>query len=126
MLDLSTLTLYICIIKVGKNQFKMSKVRSKLREKFSQVPNELIFDDTLSDRARFIFIWMNAKPDNWEFYMGTMSKEIGLHEDTLRKCIKELIEKGWIKKCGQSRKGQHNERFGSVDYIMTDERFNFE
>lgn len=58
---------------------------------------------------------MVSKPDDWEFFLEPMAKEIGYSVDTLRKYIKELVDSGWILK-GE----QENEKgvFGAVSYTL--------
>lgn len=81
---------------------------------FQVIPRELIFDNTLSDRARFVYCYMASKPDDWEFLMTPMAKEIGYSVDTLRKYINELIESGWLAKGEQKNDGL----FGAVAYTL--------
>lgn len=81
---------------------------------YQVIPRDLIFDNTLSDRARFVYCYMASKPNNWEFLMTPMAKEIGYSVDTLRKYINELIESGWLIKGEQKNDGL----FGAVTYIL--------
>lgn len=92
----------------------MAKVYNENRN-FECIPHELIFNSKLSDRARFVYIYMSAKPDGWDFVLKPMANELGYSVDTLRKYIKELIDAGWI-----DREGQHNEngKFGCVEYTI--------
>ena len=60
------------------------------------IPRSLIFDTTLSDRARFVYCYMSAKPEGWDFVLAPMAKELGYSVETLRKYIAELVESGWI------------------------------
>src|SRR5574344_2281688 len=92
----------------------MSNFKNELKG-YQCVPNELIFDNTMSDRARFLFCWMCSKPDGWNFYMKNMSKEVGYSEDTLRKYINELVESGWLVKGEQQN---INGMFGNVKYTL--------
>ena len=95
----------------------MSKVRNKIRENFSQIPNSLILDSNIKYQARFLFVWMASKPDDWDFFMGNIVKELGITEETIRKYMKELIEWGWIEKGEQTFK---NGRLGAVEYTLND------
>lgn len=92
----------------------MGNIKSELRN-YKNVPRELVFDKTLSDRARFVYVFMACKPDEWDFFLEPMSKDIGYSVDTLRKYINELVASGWLVK-GQ----QTNEHgvFGSVEYTL--------
>ena len=93
----------------------MSNFVNKLSN-YQVIPRELIFDNTLSDRARFVYCYMASKPTGWDFYMTPMAKEIGYSIDTLRKYINELIENGWIVKGEQKNEGF----FGAVTYTLND------
>lgn len=81
---------------------------------YQVVPRELIFDNTLSDRARFLYCYMASKPNDWDFYMTPMAKEIGYSVETLRKYLNELIENGWLVKGEQKNEGV----FGAVIYTL--------
>lgn len=81
---------------------------------YQVIPRELIFDNTLSDRARFVYCYMASKPTDWDFLMNPMSKEIGYSVETLRKYINELIENGWLVKGEQKNDGL----FGAVTYTL--------
>lgn len=79
-------------------------IKNNIKKNFTIVPNELILDNSLSDRSRFIFVYMASKPDDWNFYMGNMCKELNLSEETTRKYISELKVAGWITSLGQTLK----------------------
>ena len=81
---------------------------------FQVIPRELIFDNSLSDRARFVYCFMASKPDGWDFLLNPMAKELGYGVDTLRKYINELIDGGWLKKKEQNNDG----KFGAVVYTL--------
>lgn len=92
----------------------MATIFNELKN-YQSIPRELIFDSSLSDRARFVFCFMVSKPDNWQFFLEPMAKELGYSVETLRKYIKELVESGWIDKGEQERdKGE----FGATTYIL--------
>jgi hypothetical protein len=61
---------------------------------------------------------MASKPDNWDFYIGFMCKELRLSEDTVRKYINELCEKGWIIRYEQKN---INGKFGAMSYVLNSE-----
>lgn len=85
---------------------------------YQVIPRELIFDNTLSDRARFVYCYMASKPNGWDFYMNPMAKEIGYSVETLRKYINELVENGWLVKGEQKNEGI----FGAVTYTLNDSK----
>ena len=92
----------------------MSKFNNELKN-YQPIPRELIFDNKMSDRARFVYCYMASKPDDWKFYLKSMAKDIGYSVDTLKKYIKELTETGWLIKGKQiNEKG----KFGAVEYTL--------
>lgn len=92
----------------------MAKINNELKE-YQTIPRKLIFDNTISDRARFLYCYMAAKPNDWDFFLKPMATELGYSIETLRKYINELIENGWLVKGGQE-----NEKgvFGAVEYTL--------
>ena len=93
----------------------MAKVNNELLRGYQSIPKDLIFDNGLSDRARFVYVYMSSKPDGWDFYLGAMSLELGYSVDTLRKYLGELISSGWIVRGKQSNE---DGRFGAVEYTI--------
>lgn len=76
---------------------------------------DLVFDSSLSDRARFVYLFMACKPEEWDFYLEPMAKDIGYSTETLRKYINELVASGWLLKGAQQNE---NGKFGAVEYIL--------
>ena len=97
----------------------MAKIYNELRN-YQNIPRELVFDKTLSDRARFVYVFMACKPDGWNFFLEPMSKDIGYSIDTLRKYLNELVASGWLVKGEQT-----NEKgvFGAVEYALKATKF---
>ena len=95
----------------------MSNFVNKLSN-YQVIPRELIFDNTLSDRARFVYCYMASKPTDWDFLMNPMAKEIGYSVETLRKYINELVENGWLIKGEQKNEGV----FGAVTYTLNESK----
>jgi hypothetical protein len=92
----------------------MGNFKSELSN-YQNVPRELVFDKNLSDRARFVYVFMACKPDGWDFYLEPMAKDIGYSVDTLRKYINELVTSGWLIKGKQTNE---NGVFGAVEYTL--------
>ena len=76
----------------------MGNFKSELKEieRYQVIPRDLIQDTSLSVEARFIYCYMAAKPDNWEFYRDVMCRELGMSIKTLHKYIKQLADSGWL------------------------------
>ena len=92
----------------------MAKIKNENRQ-FSSAPIALINDDTIPDRARFIYVYMNAKPEGWEFFHEPMAKALKIGVDTLKKYIDILIDRGWLEKGDQQNE---NGKFGPVEYTL--------
>jgi hypothetical protein len=92
----------------------MNKLNNKIKDNFTIIPNDIIRNKSLSDRARFIFCYMASMPDDWKFYQGVMAKELGYTKDTLRKYIEELLETGYLDREQRREAG----KFDSYDYTL--------
>lgn len=92
----------------------MARIYNELRN-YQNVPRKLVFDKDLSDRARFVYVFMACKPNDWDFYLKPMAAELGYSIETLRKYINELIANGWLVKGKQENE---NGIFGAVEYTL--------
>lgn len=97
----------------------MARIYNELRN-YQNIPRELVFDKSLSDRARFVYVFMACKPDDWDFYLEPMAKDIGYSVDTLRKYLNELVASGWLVKGEQTNK---KGVFGAVEYTLKATKF---
>jgi len=92
----------------------MNKVNNKIKENFTTIPNNVIRNKALSDRARFLFCYMASMPNDWQFYQSAMAKELGYTKDTLRKYMEELLSTGYLIREQRREKG----KFDSYDYTI--------
>ncbi len=92
----------------------MNKLNNKIKENFTTIPNSVIRNKTLSDRARFLFCYMASMPNDWQFYQSAMAKELGYTKDTLRKYMEELLTTGYLIREQRREKG----KFDSYDYTI--------
>lgn len=83
---------------------------------WQQIPKLLINDNSLSDRARFVYCFMACKAEDWDFFMQPLAKDLGYSVDTLRKYINELIESGWLSKGEQTRNSDNT--WGATKYTL--------
>lgn len=95
----------------------MAKVNNKTKG-FNSISRELVFDTELSDRARFVYVYMACKPEGWDFFQDKVAEELGYKKATLRKYLDELIERGWIVEEEQENQG----KFGALQYTIENER----
>ena len=82
------------------------------------ISRDVVFDTSISDRARFLYVYMACKPESWDFYQDKVAEELGYTKDTLRKYLDELITRGWITEDEQRNSGQ----FGCLVYTIEIER----
>ena len=92
----------------------MNKLNNDIKKNFTIIPNDIIRNKNISDRARFIFCYMASMPEDWKFYQGAMAKELGYTKDTLRKYIEELLETGYLNREQRRETG----KFDSYDYTL--------
>lgn len=84
---------------------------------FEVIPNRLILDNTVSYKARFLYMYMACKPEGWDFYLEPLAKELDLSVGTIRTYIKELIKAGWIEKKGQAH-DKESGAFGACIFVL--------
>lgn len=78
-------------------------IKNNISKNFSMIPNALINDDKISDRGRFLFIYIASKPSEWTFHNTQLTNALKYSADTLRKYIKELVYFGWVFKEQQKK-----------------------
>ncbi len=93
----------------------MNQIKNRIRKDFTLIPNDLIEDSSISDRGRFLFIYLASKSDDWTFYNKQLCKALAYGEDTLRKYITELENKGWITRYTKMRE---QGKFTSNIYVI--------
>ncbi|MCM5664278.1 helix-turn-helix domain-containing protein [Galbibacter mesophilus] len=96
----------------------MNNIKNNLKSGFTVIPNKLIRDKEISDRARLLFIYMASQSNDWKFYNYGLAKAMGYSIETLRKYLNELVYSGWITKIEQERKGG---QFGANCYIINEQ-----
>lgn len=72
---------------------------------FGWEPNEIIFDQHLSLKAKGLWLYMNAKPDGWYFASERIAEECSDGVTSIRAALKELANAGLLtwKKQGDGR-----------------------
>lgn len=90
-------------------------MKNNIRKSFTQVPNELINDSSMSRDARFLFVYLCSKPDDWTFYTSKIETDLNCSKDSRIKYMKELIASGWIT-TEQTKKS--NGEWGSMEIVL--------
>ena len=93
----------------------MNTCINKTKKYFTQIPNDLIRNSSISDRARFLYCYMSSMSEDWQFYQSKMAKDLGYSKDTLRKYLDELVLTGYLKR---TQKRSELGRFDSYDYVI--------
>lgn len=63
---------------------------------FTQVSNELLNDKEISLKAKGIYSFMFSKPDNWNFTIKSMAKQLMEGTRSISAALNELKDKGWV------------------------------
>jgi|FLOH01.1.fsa_nt_gi hypothetical protein len=74
----------------------MNTLRNELKEKYSQIPNELITDLSLCHGSLRVLLYLFTKPDNWNVYNLDICKQLDISEQTLTKYWKKLLSSKWL------------------------------
>lgn len=98
----------------------MNNVKNNLRREFTTIPNALINDQGLSRDARFLFVYMASKPDDWQFWNKDLCTALGDNEKpitpkTMLVYMNELITAGWVTR--QQVRGESG-RYETYDYTL--------
>ena len=79
---------------------------------FTQIANCVLNDPRLSPKAKGVYCYLMAKPENWEFFTANMEKELGLSFRQIRSILQEIEQYGLIKRFQKNQDGS----FGCVVY----------
>ena len=64
--------------------------------KFAQTPNEMLYRDDISMKAKGLFAYLQSKPQWWDFSIKRISKEIQEWKTATSTGLKELEEKWYL------------------------------
>lgn len=78
---------------------------------FTQVSNIILNDNQISLKAKGLFAYLFSKPDDWEFHISAMEKELKEKRDAILSTVNELIEHNYI-----TRKQKNDGKFGGILY----------
>lgn len=94
----------------------MSVLKNSLRQKFAQIPNELITDTRLSNGAFRVAAYLYSRPDNWAVNNKDVQLQLAIKNvGTVSKYWQELIAAGWVNR--EERAGE-NGQFGGFNYTL--------
>ncbi|CCI87000.1 conserved phage C-terminal domain-containing protein [Lactobacillus gigeriorum] len=96
----------------------MVRLIKKYNNYYTNISNNLVQDSSLSWKARGIFIYLWSQANEWQFYVSEIAKHSTDGERALRSGLKELEEKGYLKRVHrQSNDGS----FDGMDWILSDD-----
>lgn len=92
-------------------------IRGK-KKGFTVILNSVLKDPRLGLKTIGLFAIMQSFPDDWEYSVKGLAARAGVGRDTIRNCLKELEEAGYL-----SREQQHQEngKFGGCVYTLQEE-----
>lgn len=70
----------------------------KLNIQFTQIPNEVLYNENISLKAKGLFCYMQAKPDDWEFSHERIALENKDGESSVLTALKELELNGFLER----------------------------
>lgn len=94
----------------------MSNVKRYKKNNFTITDNKLIKDERLSWKARGIFIYLWAMPDDWNFYVDEVVKHSKDGIRALQSGLSELEKYGYLKRTMYHAEGH----FGGMSWELSD------
>lgn len=95
----------------------MTKIINSIRKSFTQIPNAVAVDLSLSSGAVRVFLYMSGKPDNWQFNNRDIQIKLNIKRaETIANYWKELINSGWISR--QPIINANGKPSGYFDYVL--------
>jgi len=88
----------------------INKLRKGDGVPFTQVSNEVLYSNELSLKAKGLWAYMLAKPDDWNFTASSMAKELKENRKTILSIMKELKEFSLLE--------WHKKTDGTGEYII--------
>jgi len=76
----------------------MNLLRNTLKKQYSQIPNELITDLSISSGELRVLLYLFTKPDDWSVYNKDICNQLGISEQTLTKYWKSLLKSKWLRR----------------------------
>ena len=68
----------------------------KFNVPFAQIPNNILFSDKISLKAKGLWSYIQAKPDNWQFSSERIANDCAEGLFAVRQGLKELVDNGLL------------------------------
>lgn len=85
-----------------------------IKQRFGTIPNELLYNKNISLKAKGLYGYIQAKPDDWNFSANKISFECKEAIDSIRLALKELENFGYLIR----NKSQNEKGHWDIDYIL--------
>lgn len=93
----------------------MTKIIKDVKNHYVNIDQQLIRDESLSWKARGIFMYLWSQTDEWDFYAKEVAKHSTDGLDTLNSGLKELEQHGYL---SRKRKRDKEGRLKGTDWIL--------
>ena len=94
----------------------MSDTLIKKKLPFGSAPNTLLYDTELSLKAKGLYVFMEAKPEGWNFTASSMAKQLKESRKTILLIMQELKKHEWITyKKNKNGSGVYELQNGAID-----------
>lgn len=95
----------------------ISTLQNLLTKDFSMIPNRVIIDKRLSDRAKVVFLYLASKQDGWKVYNKDIMNKLNIKTNqTMADVWRCLIDTGWVTRKQQT--GTNGKFSGVYNYIL--------
>lgn len=95
----------------------MALLKKRLSGGFTQIPNELLYDETISFKEKGLYAYLLSMPDNWNFSAEKIALKSKEETKTIQRYLKILIDAGWI---DRERTTAKSGKFDGMDYVIYD------
>lgn len=90
----------------------MAKI--KIHRDYGVTPHGLLYDPTASMKARGIYGYIQAKPDDWDFSAESIAAESADGRESIQTWLRELEKLGWLERI----KSRNTHGQWSIEYIL--------
>ncbi len=104
---------------MSNNTELLKRTRSKPKEKFLIVHNDVVQNKTLSFKAKGFLCYILSLPDDWILHKSFVMKEFGIGRDALNSIFKELESEGYL--ISTNMVTDDSGRFKGKNYLFYDE-----
>lgn len=94
-------------------------LKKQFQNGWTQVPNQIINHKELSFKAKGLWMYINSKPEGWDFAVWRITKETREGEKAIRAGLNELVQFGYLE---YKPKYDHDKKqFVGQEYILFDQ-----